>query len=98
MPTVPGVPAAIIGPGNVGTDLMVKLGRSPAIDVRLMAGIYEDSPGLARARELGIETSARGLAAVLEREEIALVFDATSARAHHARRRCSSRRGSAWSI
>jgi acetaldehyde dehydrogenase len=76
------VAAAILGPGNIGTDLLVKLRRSPAIDVRLMVGIYADSPGLARARELGVATSADGLGAVLARGDIELVFDATSARAH----------------
>jgi acetaldehyde dehydrogenase len=78
----PPVPAAILGPGNIGTDLLVKLQRSPAIDVRLMVGIYADSPGLARARQLGVATSAEGLAAVLARDDIELVFDATSASAH----------------
>jgi acetaldehyde dehydrogenase len=76
------VKAAIVGPGNIGTDLLVKLQRSPSIETALMAGIYEDSPGLARARELGVETSARGLDAVLERDDVALVFDATGAKAH----------------
>jgi acetaldehyde dehydrogenase len=76
------VHAAILGPGNIGTDLLIKLSRSDAIDVQLVVGIYEDSPGLARARELGVETSARGVDAVLEREDIQLVFDATAAKAH----------------
>src|SRR5262245_16165854 len=76
------VKAAVIGPGNIGTDLLVKLQRSPSIETALMVGIYEDSPGLARARELGVEASARGLDAVLEREDVRLVFDATGARPH----------------
>jgi acetaldehyde dehydrogenase len=75
------VAAAILGPGNIGTDLLVKLQRSQHVDVRLVVGIYPDSPGLARARELGVETSHAGLAAVLERDDVELVFDATSARA-----------------
>jgi acetaldehyde dehydrogenase len=78
------VKAAVVGPGNIGTDLLVKLQRSAAIEVVLMAGIYEDSPGLARARELGVETSARGIEAVLEREDVGLVFEATGAKAHRA--------------
>ncbi len=76
------VKAAVIGPGNIGTDLLMKLQRSPSIETALMVGIYEDSPGLARARELGVEASARGVAAVLEREDVPLVFEATGARAH----------------
>jgi acetaldehyde dehydrogenase len=78
------VKAAVLGPGNIGTDLLMKLQRAPSIETALMAGIYEDSPGLARARALGVETSARGVEAVLERDDVALVFDATGARAHAA--------------
>jgi acetaldehyde dehydrogenase (acetylating) len=76
------VRAAVIGPGNIGTDLLVKLRRAPSVEVALMVGIYEDSPGLARARELGVETSSEGVEAVLARDDVALVFDATGARAH----------------
>lgn len=76
------VKAAVIGPGNIGTDLLMKLQREPSIETVLMVGIYEDSPGLARARELGVETSARGVDAVLERDDVGLVFDATGAKAH----------------
>jgi acetaldehyde dehydrogenase len=79
-----GIKAAVIGPGNIGTDLLMKLQRAPSIETALMAGIYEDSPGLARARELGVETSARGVAAVLERDDVPLVFEATGAQAHRA--------------
>ena len=77
----PAVKAAILGPGNIGTDLLMKLRRGP-IEVALVAGIIADSPGLLRARELGIETAADGVTAVLERDEIPLVFDATGARVH----------------
>ncbi|HKG01677.1 MAG TPA: acetaldehyde dehydrogenase (acetylating) [Conexibacter sp.] len=76
------VNAAVIGPGNIGTDLLMKLQRTTAIETVLMVGIYEDSPGLARAQELGVETSARGVEAVLERDDIPLVFEATGAKAH----------------
>jgi acetaldehyde dehydrogenase (acetylating) len=76
------IKSAIVGPGNIGTDLLVKLLRVPAIEVALMIGIYPDSPGLARARELGVAASADGIDAVLDRDDIALVFDATSAKAH----------------
>jgi len=78
------VKAAVIGPGNIGTDLLMKLQRSAAIETALMVGIYDDSPGLARARELGVETSADGVEAVLERDDVALVFEATGAKAHRA--------------
>jgi acetaldehyde dehydrogenase len=78
------IKAAVIGPGNIGTDLLMKLQRSASIETALMAGIYEDSPGLARARELGVETSARGVDAVLERDDVPLVFEATGAKAHRA--------------
>jgi acetaldehyde dehydrogenase len=76
------VRAAILGPGNIGSDLMLKLLRCEAIEVALMAGIYADSPGLERARALGVAASARGVDAVLERDDIELVFDATAAQAH----------------
>jgi acetaldehyde dehydrogenase len=76
------VKTAVIGPGNIGTDLLMKLQRSAAIETALMVGIYEDSPGLARAQELGVETSAAGVEAVLERADIPLVFEATGAKAH----------------
>jgi acetaldehyde dehydrogenase len=78
------IKAAVIGPGNIGTDLLMKLQRSAAIETALMVGIYEDSPGLARARELGVESSARGVDAVLERDDVPLVFEATGAKAHRA--------------
>lgn len=76
------VKAAVIGPGNIGTDLLMKLQRTRSIETVLMVGIYADSPGLARARELGLEASARGVEAVLERDDVRLVFDATGAKAH----------------
>jgi acetaldehyde dehydrogenase (acetylating) len=74
--------AAILGPGNIGTDLMMKLAPIEAIDVVLMVGVLDSSPGLERARARGIETSADGVDAVLAREDVELVFDATAARAH----------------
>ena len=78
------IKAAVLGPGNIGSDLLVKLLRSTRVEPVLMAGIYADSPGLARAEALGVETSADGLDAILARDDVALVFDATSAKAHSA--------------
>ncbi|MBX6342576.1 MAG: Gfo/Idh/MocA family oxidoreductase, partial [Thermomicrobiaceae bacterium] len=77
------IKVAILGTGNIGTDLMYKLLRNPGhMELALFAGIDLDSPGIARARALGVPTSYEGIDAVLADPEIRLVFDATSARAH----------------
>ncbi|MFF2817954.1 acetaldehyde dehydrogenase (acetylating) [Kitasatospora cineracea] len=77
---------AIIGSGNIGTDLMIKVMRtSQHLDMGAMVGIDPDSDGLARARRLGFTTTAEGvegLIALPEFDEIGIVFDATSAKAH----------------
>jgi acetaldehyde dehydrogenase len=76
--------AAIIGPGNIGTDLLAKLRRSDVIDVGYVVGVVE-SDGIRRARELGIPASADGLDWLLAQDPLPeLVFDATSAKAHRA--------------
>jgi acetaldehyde dehydrogenase len=78
------VRAAILGPGNIGTDLLIKMLKIPTIEVALMAGVDPDSEGLKRARALGVATSADGVESVLARPDVELVFDATSAGAHRA--------------
>lgn len=77
---------AIIGSGNIGTDLMFKVLRlSDRLDMGVLVGIDPASDGLARARSLGIETIADGVDGLIQHslfDEIDLVFDATSAGAH----------------
>lgn len=77
------VKVAILGSGNIGTDLMYKLLKQPGpMELALLAGIEPASEGLARARSLGIEASHEGIQAVLADPELKIVFDATSASAH----------------
>jgi len=76
---------AIIGPGNIGTDLLMKAQRSDYIEPVWMVGVDPDSPGLARARELGIRTTHDGVDGLLphiESDAIQVAFDATSAYVH----------------
>ncbi|MFI1302475.1 acetaldehyde dehydrogenase (acetylating) [Streptomyces sioyaensis] len=78
--------AAVIGSGNIGTDLMIKILRlSDSLEIAAMAGIDPDSDGLARARRLKVATTHKGVDGLVELDEFAdvsLVFDATSAGAH----------------
>ncbi|MCR8632297.1 acetaldehyde dehydrogenase (acetylating) [Paenibacillus radicis (ex Xue et al. 2023)] len=77
------IKAAILGSGNIGTDLMYKLERSDFLELTAVIGIDPESDGLKRAASRGYATFANGIQAVVENPDIAdIVFDATSAKAH----------------
>jgi acetaldehyde dehydrogenase len=77
---------AIIGSGNIGTDLMIKVLRnSQHLTMSVMVGIDPESDGLARARRMGVTTTHEGVEGLIklpEFNDIDIVFDATSANAH----------------
>jgi acetaldehyde dehydrogenase len=79
---------AVIGSGNIGTDLMIKVLRlSDTLEMAAMVGIDPESDGLARANRLHVPTTAEGVEGLVEMPgfgDIAIVFDATSAKAHEA--------------
>jgi acetaldehyde dehydrogenase len=84
----------IIGSGNIGTDLMAKVGRSPLLELVGVAGIDPASAGLARAAAAGVATSSEGLEELLGRvSDVDLAFDATSAAAHAAHAEILAQRG-----
>lgn len=76
---------AIIGPGNIGTDLLYKLRRSAVIEPVWMVGVEAASEGLARARDMGLKTTSEGVDGLLPHvveDGIQIAFDATSAYVH----------------
>jgi acetaldehyde dehydrogenase len=77
---------AIIGSGNIGTDLMIKILRtSDILEMSVMVGIDPESDGLARAKRMGVATTHEGITGLIkmpEWKDIKLIFDATSAKAH----------------
>lgn len=75
------IKVAIIGPGNIGSDLMYKILKSKHLEMGLLTGIVE-SEGIKRARVMGINTSVEGINAVLADPDIKIVFDATGAKPH----------------
>lgn len=79
------IKCAVIGPGNIGTDLLAKLQRSAVLEPVWMVGIDPDSDGLKRAREMGIKTTADGVDGLLPHvieDGVQIAFDATSAYVH----------------
>jgi acetaldehyde dehydrogenase len=80
------IPCAIIGSGNIGTDLMIKVMRtSKSLEMGAMVGIDPQSDGLARAQCLGVPTTHKGIDGLVKLpnyKAIRVVFDATSAKAH----------------
>ena len=90
------VRCAVIGPGNIGTDLLAKLQRSPLLEPAWMVGIDPDSDGLKRAREMGIKTTAEGVDGLLphlQADGVQIAFDATSAYVHAENSRKLNERG-----
>jgi acetaldehyde/propanal dehydrogenase len=79
------IKCALIGSGNIGTDLIYKIRRSKVLEPVWMVGIDAGSEGLARARDMGMKTTADGVDGLLpyvQQDEIQIAFDATSAYVH----------------
>jgi acetaldehyde/propanal dehydrogenase len=84
-PAMKKIKCALIGPGNIGTDLLAKLQRSPVLEPVWMVGIDPTSDGLKKARELGLKTTAEGVDGMvphMKADGVQIVFDATSAYVH----------------
>ncbi len=78
------IKTAIIGPGNIGQDLMIKMSRSPYLELACVIGIVE-SQGMQRARAMGADASIQGVDYLASKHpDVQIVFDATSAKAHEA--------------
>jgi len=81
----PKIKCALIGPGNIGTDLLAKLQRSAVLEPVWMVGIDPESDGLKRAQAMGIKTTAEGVDGLLPHvleDGVQIAFDATSAYIH----------------
>jgi acetaldehyde dehydrogenase (acetylating) len=77
------LPVAILGTGNIGTDLLLKVLRSPVLECRLFAGRNLSSPGMTKASLLNVPVSAKGIDSIRALQgQVELVFDATSAEDH----------------
>lgn len=79
------IKCALIGSGNIGTDLIYKIMRSPVLEPVWMVGIDPESEGLLRAREMGLKTTHEGVDGLLPHvleDDIQIAFDATSAYVH----------------
>ena len=79
------IKCALIGPGNIGTDLLYKLKRSPYLEPAWMVGIDPESEGLKRAAEMGLKVTAEGVDGLLPHvlaDNVQIAFDATSAYVH----------------
>ena len=77
------IKAAVVGPGNIGADLIEKIRkRSSNLELGMVVGLYESSIGVQKAREYGIPVSLEGIEPLLNDPEIRIVFEATSASQH----------------
>lgn len=77
------IKVGVIGSGNIGTDLMMKIQRSPYIEMTVMIGIDPESDGIQQAKVAGVKTITNGIEGFLPQHELAdILFDATSAKAH----------------
>lgn len=77
------IKVAIIGTGNIGTDLLIKIQKSKILECGMFAGVNPDSEGIKRAKAMGVPTSFKSIKAIEENPDCCqIVFDATSASAH----------------